>query len=362
MRQIEIEWMEIGRTVTAELFDDTNRALGDLLWRCLPYSSVQTHALVSGEHLYHVAPIVELVTTAATYREDRTKSPDGTVFLSQLQHLAVKYGALSEYIPAAPVAAVLEADLPGAGRGGRRMLGQRSPDQTANPGAGAPRRRARGAVLFPVLRTDRRKRGASAARRCRGRAPPHLASSRRRRSSTSTPGASRAAPEAAGQWFSTLVFVNGETRPLGYAGFGGLMQVCRDPEISLDVLRRITRSFIRVPAEFLGYCGLRRLLGLRRPGARRAPGASRQGRVLRAGVGARPLHEPAQCVEPPPFPVGRGRRRVPLQSLRSRQCEQGSCDTRRCMGVDGDALISHRGAPTLGSAANALCLVLASWP
>ena len=255
MRQSEVEWMEDRPHRDGQLFDDTNRALGDLLWRCL--SSVQTPALVSGEHLYHVAPIVELVTTAATYREDRTKSPDGTVFLSQLQHLAVKYGALSEYIPAAPVARVLEADLPVLAAAGAACWD--SVHRTKQPIRVRVRRAGVEAPsYFPSFGPIAASEGQAllddvvAELRHIWLEPPEEVLDIHA-------GRIESGAGSAGQWFSTLVFVNGETRPLGYAGFGGLMQVCRDPEISLDVLRRITRSFIRVPAEFLGYCGLRRL-------------------------------------------------------------------------------------------------------
>src|ERR1043165_4223131 len=96
-RQIEIEWVELRKSVTATLVEDRNQALCNLLWEHLPYNSIQTHALVSGEHLYHIAPITDLVTTVADHKEDRTQSPDGAVFLSQLQHMAIKYGRLSEY-------------------------------------------------------------------------------------------------------------------------------------------------------------------------------------------------------------------------------------------------------------------------
>jgi hypothetical protein len=112
MREIEIEWHPLGITVTAQLIDQPNRNLSDLLWERLPYNALQNHALVSGDHLYHLVPIPELLYTAADFKEDRTRSADGTLFLSQLQHLAIKYGVLSEYIPAAPIGYVRDADLP----------------------------------------------------------------------------------------------------------------------------------------------------------------------------------------------------------------------------------------------------------
>jgi hypothetical protein len=88
MRQIEIEWVQLQKKVTVDIVPDKNPHLCDLLWEHLPYKSIQTHALVSGHHLYHIAPIIELLTTGAAFKEDRATSPDGTVFLSQLQHMA----------------------------------------------------------------------------------------------------------------------------------------------------------------------------------------------------------------------------------------------------------------------------------
>lgn len=37
--------------------------------------------------------------------------PDGTLFLSGLQHLAIKYGPLTEYLPAAPCGSVVPEDM-----------------------------------------------------------------------------------------------------------------------------------------------------------------------------------------------------------------------------------------------------------
>lgn len=111
-RQIEIEWVGINRKVTAELVESKNPNLCNLLWDILPYNSIRSHALVSGDHLYHVVPTWQLVWEQAMFKEDRTLCPDGTVFLSQLQHLAVKYGVLSEYIPAAAVGQVISEHIP----------------------------------------------------------------------------------------------------------------------------------------------------------------------------------------------------------------------------------------------------------
>ncbi|APA95638.1 hypothetical protein [Nocardia seriolae] len=76
-RHIEIAWPELGITVTAEL-DGRDPELADALWEALPYRSLQGHALVAGQHLYHVAPIPSLLHVhAETKIPDRRDAPDG---------------------------------------------------------------------------------------------------------------------------------------------------------------------------------------------------------------------------------------------------------------------------------------------
>ncbi|HLL35917.1 MAG TPA: hypothetical protein VK545_18995, partial [Streptomyces sp.] len=56
----------------------------------------------------------------------------------------------------------------------------------------------------------------------------------------------------------TLLFVNGETRPLGYAAYGGLVRAAVQG-MPMDSLVHMTRLLVGIPAEFLGYCGLEKL-------------------------------------------------------------------------------------------------------
>lgn len=111
-RHIEIAWPDLGITVTAEL-DGRNAELTDALWEALPYRSLQGHALVAGQHLYHAAPIPSLLHLPASTRiADRREAPDGTVFCSALQHLGIKYGTLTEPMPASPVGGIRQEDMP----------------------------------------------------------------------------------------------------------------------------------------------------------------------------------------------------------------------------------------------------------
>ncbi|MFI1913647.1 hypothetical protein [Nocardia sp. NPDC020380] len=251
-RQIEIAWPELGITVTAEL-DDRNPELADALWEALPYRSLQGHALVAGQHLYHVAPIPSLLHLPASTRiADRREAPDGTVFCSALQHLGIKYGTLTEPMPASPVGRIRDEDLPALLDAGQQIWD--SVYSTKQP------------ILAEV-----RKAGTPGGHRI-----PHL--------TAADPDANRLIhdvytateqawltepreladmhrgliPSGAGSFetvLPTLLFVNGETRPLGYATYGGLVRAAIQ-DMPLDSLRHMTRLLVGIPAEFLGYCGL----------------------------------------------------------------------------------------------------------
>jgi hypothetical protein len=258
MRQIEIEWVQSGITVTADL-TDKNPGLAELLWEeFLPYNSLQNHALVSGDHLYHLVPNPELVYTEAEYKEDRTQSPDGTVFLSQLQHLAVKYGPLSEYLPAAPVGQVVDEHI-----GRLREAGQacweaawhtkepievrvrRKGDSTT--GLVLPRRAAVGLIdvqkVIDEIHGETQQVWITPPAEIVEMYQGHIESRAGSRD----------------QYFSTLVFLNGETRPLGYCALNGLIKICQTTDTSLETLKKITPTFVKTPAEFLGYTGLNTL-------------------------------------------------------------------------------------------------------
>ena len=62
-----------------------------------------------------------------------------------------------------------------------------------------------------------------------------------------------------GQYFSTLVFVDGEIRALGYLCYSTLLRMIDDPQYELYHLRQLARSLLPVCAEFLGYTGLKKV-------------------------------------------------------------------------------------------------------
>ncbi|WP_306359262.1 hypothetical protein [Nocardia sp. CC227C] len=254
-RHIDIAWPALGITVTAEL-DGRNPELAAALWEALPYRSLQGHALVAGEHLYHVAPVPALLHLPASTRiGDRREAPDGTVFCSALQHLGIKYGALTEPMPATPVGRVRAADMPALAAAGQAIWeAVYATKQTITVEvrrAGTP-----GGHRIPHLtavdpEANRLIHDVHAAtEQAWLTAPPELADLHR-----------GLIPSGAGSFetvLPTVLFVNGETRPLGYASYGGLVRGAVQG-MPMESLRQMARLLIGVPAEFLGYCGLERL-------------------------------------------------------------------------------------------------------
>jgi hypothetical protein len=266
MRHIEIEWFNLApgapsKKVVAALEEEKNPSLCDLLWGRLPYSSIQHHALISGQHLYHYNPIVESFFAEAKAKESRSRSPDGTVFLSYLQHLSVKYGFLTEDLPAAPVARVLPECLDDLRAVGKACWASTFQDKNlvevrvsrrGEPFDGAYRLPPPGPLASPSARqlaADLHDE----TQRIWMRPPAELVDL--------FAGRIASGAGAYNQYFSTLVFVNGEERALAYNALGGLLKSCRRSDISLETLRQITPNFVLVPAEFLGYCGLETLAG-----------------------------------------------------------------------------------------------------
>ncbi|WP_067530934.1 hypothetical protein [Nocardia crassostreae] len=254
-RQLEIAWPELDITVTAEL-DGRNAELADALWEALPYQSLQGHALVAGQHLYHVAPIPSLLHLPASTRiADRREAPDGTVFCSALQHLGIKYGALTEPMPASPVGRIREAGLPGLLAAGEAIwesvYSSKRPIIAEVRKAGEP-----GGHRIPHLTAADAEANRlihevyTATEQAWLSEPREFADLHR-----------GLIPSGAGTFetvLPTLLFVNGETRPLGYATYGGLVRAAVQG-MPLDSLRQMTRLLVGIPAEFLGYCGLERL-------------------------------------------------------------------------------------------------------
>lgn len=258
-KQIEIEWLPLKIKITANLLEDKNPELCNILWNYLPYASIQIHALISGQHLYHYTPIIESFFIEPKFKESRAKSPDGTVFLSYLQHLSIKYGDVTEDLPAAPVARVIPKDIPKLKEAGKKCW-----ESTHNSKEIIEVRVTRKGEEFNE-KDFRIKKGSVKNKKVQELIdeihkevediwinPPEDVINVHK-------GKIKSGAGSYGQYFTTMVFVNGEERHLGYNALGGLLKTCKTSDISLDLLKQITPNFVYVPAEFLGYAGLEKL-------------------------------------------------------------------------------------------------------
>lgn len=255
--KIVVAWPQLERQVRVQMDPVRNAAIIELFLKHLPYTVLQNHALVSGDHLYHTCPIPELVHAKADYVEpDRTVTPDGTVFLSHLVHFGIKYGKLSEYLPAAPVGRVVEEDLPVLKEVGASLwdAAYNSHETIHAHVYVATGDKAAGRYLPACARVSHPDVQAlvdeiwAASNRAATQAPEELVAIHK--------GDIRSRAGSKDQYFTTMIFVNGEQRPLGYGAVGGLLAVSRCASTTLDMLKEITPHFLKTPVAFLEYCGL----------------------------------------------------------------------------------------------------------
>ncbi|GKZ26490.1 hypothetical protein AbraIFM66951_005826 [Aspergillus brasiliensis] len=109
--EVKIKWPRLNTTVTVKM-NNANPTLVSLLGSALPYRSLQTHAVVAGDQLYHLVPLEQLIYTPADKKApDRAKEPNGSVFLSSFQHFVIKYGEVTEHQPVATCGKVVDEDM-----------------------------------------------------------------------------------------------------------------------------------------------------------------------------------------------------------------------------------------------------------
>jgi len=261
MKIIEISFSPIKITIRARLLENLNRELCEILWNSLPYRSIQCHALVAGEQLYHYTPIIEAIHYQAQTKEDKTRQPIGRINMSSLQLMSIKYGLITEYLESVPVAQVVEEDLGKLKKVGKivwksvyktkklikvtvRQLGQKVAKE--HTGVRRPEFKSRNRALIHFVRQVYDE-----IEKIWLEPPTELVAIHE--------GYIKSGAGSYNQYFSTLVFVNGEVRTLGYLALGGLLKACANPKISLSSLKELMIPFIRTCSEFLGYCGLETL-------------------------------------------------------------------------------------------------------
>lgn len=260
-KYIILQFDPVNIAIRARLLYELNPKLCELLVNALPYRSIQCHALVAGQQLYHYTPIVEAVTYQAQTKEDKTKQPIGRINMSSLELLSIKYGRITEYLTSVPVAQVIGKDIEKLKRIGR--LAWDSVYKTKKlitvtvslEGQHVPKgyvgiRRPKFTVKEPSIR----KLINQIYDECETiwlTPPKDLLNIHK--------GNIKSGAGSYDQYFSTMVFVNGEVRQIGYNAFGGLLKAFSNKNISLAVAKELPKPFTEVAAGFLGYCGLEKL-------------------------------------------------------------------------------------------------------
>ncbi|KAL2863992.1 cucumopine synthase [Aspergillus lucknowensis] len=257
-RKIKVKWPQLDITLTAVMKDEVNPRLVKLLYERLPYRSLQNHALVSGDHLYHLVPSEKLIYTKPNYIvPNRVTEPDGTVFLSGLQHLAIKYGPLTEYLPAAPCGNIVAEDIDKLVRAGNAIWNACNNTKEiievivwdayeSEPTEHLPLPLERMGVSKEVMRLVETIHGET--EKSWSAISPDIGL-------VHTGGALSGAGSK-NSYFSTMVFINGEIRPLGYNVLNNILKVAEtEPDFELRHLVKMFRIFASVPSEFVGYAG-----------------------------------------------------------------------------------------------------------
>lgn len=254
-------------TLRGSFYEDINQDVIAALLSAGSFNSVLTHALVSGQYLYETAPSPDLMVAKPDTLRSRITAPVGTVFASQLQHLAVKAGEVTETLPAAPIGLLDEEALPDL-----RRVAELAWDRITSPNPGvlasvfSPEEPAADQALLPVQECMISTLGGDEATRLL-----HTLRSEVETLALTPPsdlsavysGASN--PNKAGTngtRLTRMVFVDGETRPLGYNVLGALLRrgvhlrgaSLTDPQFAM--LKDLSRDLLKTPSGFLGYAGL----------------------------------------------------------------------------------------------------------
>ncbi|MEM4383383.1 MAG: hypothetical protein QXH32_02320 [Candidatus Caldarchaeum sp.] len=62
-----------------------------------------------------------------------------------------------------------------------------------------------------------------------------------------------------GQYFSTMVFAEGDIRALAYYNLNNLLFLIDEGDFTLEQLKKLFRLYVPLSSEFLSYCGFKRL-------------------------------------------------------------------------------------------------------
>ncbi|KAF5862430.1 hypothetical protein ETB97_011704 [Aspergillus alliaceus] len=259
-REVKIKWPELDTTVTVKI-NDVNPTLVGLLGDALPYRSLQTHAVVAGDQLYHLVPLEQLIYTPADKKApDRAKEPDGSVFLSSFQHLVIKFGEVTEHQPVATCGKVVDEDMDKlrwvADQVWKSQYETKQPIEVVLWDASTPEPDPKKLSLFDLQRAGVTKEVKDLV--------DEIHRETQKSWSDISDGIKKIhhgeAPEKPGSkesYFGAMVFSNSVVRTLGYHIFDNILKLAvTRPEFTLQHLIILFQDLIPSIADFIGHLGV----------------------------------------------------------------------------------------------------------
>ncbi len=115
-RQMEIEWPDLGITVTANLRDDMAPGVCDVVWNALPIESIHEHGMISGKVIYCATPI------RSTLREWMVDRGPGDIYYFNVgQMLIMVHGYTNETLRVNKFAEVIPEDMDKLDQAGEKV-------------------------------------------------------------------------------------------------------------------------------------------------------------------------------------------------------------------------------------------------
>jgi hypothetical protein len=267
-RNLSIHFLDLNMSLKAKLLEETNPEICQILWESLPYCTTTFHTMVSGKNIFHIIPNSKLTFKSEVIKQNRMDSPIGTMFMYSPRNMLIKYGEDSEerYFP--PVAQIIEEDVKklidigkmtwqiSYNNGGlNRLIVEKEEnshlqdtqfqnckfslvesskifDESLRPIAEELHKAIKDIWISPPQEIEAIYSG--------------------KQSSLTNSG-------SYGQFFSTLIFLEGEVRhQVGLAGIGivdVVIRMCELDSTSLETIKKILQMSIDDSSKFIGFCG-----------------------------------------------------------------------------------------------------------
>jgi hypothetical protein len=260
-RFFTISFIPLNLSIDIEFDLTQNKQLIDKLVGVMPYKSLITHTIVSGGNIYHNIPIGNDFNFCPTSYTNRINAPIGTVFMSDLQTLFIKYADISETNDYAVIGHVIDADIKKLINIGElcwnsiyntkeiilaevKCLGYESDKIRSDP-------------IFNSLSKNADKKLVQLAIDMR-RSLKEIWLTPPEELQLIFKGQAKRKPGTNNQFYSTLFFVTSTLQQLAALGDATLIaKIAGSNEFQLPTLKKIVKNFLASHIfEFLGYCGL----------------------------------------------------------------------------------------------------------